>query len=106
MGSDAYYTSLNGNLIYSTNGTTWYFAETGKPIPPRHGKVPPCPVCGELPTQEGHDHCLGTLPGVEYACCGHGVVGMAYVKFEDGRVVRGQTALDAIQILIVQRAER
>ena len=33
----------------------------------------PCPRCGEMPTEEGHDACLGTLPGVVNACCGHGV---------------------------------
>ena len=32
-----------------------------------------CVRCGNMPTSEGHDACLGELPGVEYACCGHGV---------------------------------
>jgi len=26
-----------------------------------------------MPTPEGHDACLGKLPGVGAACCGHGV---------------------------------
>ena len=33
----------------------------------------PCVRCGRMPTKEGHDACLGTLPGVKHACCGHGV---------------------------------
>lgn len=31
-----------------------------------------CAACGLHPTPEGHDGCLGELPGVESACCGHG----------------------------------
>ena len=33
----------------------------------------PCVRCGRMPMAEGHDACLGTLPGVKHACCGHGV---------------------------------
>jgi hypothetical protein len=32
-----------------------------------------CPRCGEMPTKEGHDACLGHIPDVRYACCGHGI---------------------------------
>lgn len=49
----------------------------------------PCPKCGEHRTPKGHDPCIANLPGVEYACCGHGVE-RGYAKFEDGRVLRGQ----------------
>lgn len=35
------------------------------------------------------DPCLGELPGVEGACCGHGVRSKAYVQFEDGLTFRG-----------------
>lgn len=41
-------------------------------------------VAGEEP-----DPCLGALPGIEEACCGHGVTGKAYAKFQDGTVLRG-----------------
>lgn len=34
---------------------------------------PPCVLCHELPTPEGHDACLGTIEGAAGACCGHGV---------------------------------
>ena len=33
----------------------------------------PCIKCGEMPTKEGYDACLGHLEGVEFACCGHGI---------------------------------
>lgn len=49
----------------------------------------PCNLCGaKEPTEEGHDPCIANLPGVEYACCGHGK-GTGYVKFTDGRTMNG-----------------
>jgi hypothetical protein len=49
----------------------------------------PCKACGaERPTENGHDPCIANLPGVQNACCGHGV-GLAYAHFTDGRVIRG-----------------
>lgn len=39
-------------------------------------------------TKDGYaDPCFGVLPGVKYACCGHGMTG-AYIFFENGRVLR------------------
>ncbi len=32
----------------------------------------PCVRCEEMPTKEGYDHCLGCIPGIRFACCGHG----------------------------------
>lgn len=34
----------------------------------------PCVRCNKLPTEEGHDSCLGFIDGVKSACCGHGIV--------------------------------
>lgn len=31
-----------------------------------------CKVCHLPPTHEGHDPCISNLPGIAYACCGHG----------------------------------
>lgn len=52
------------------------------------GRVTPdlCAKCHRLPTAEGHDGCLGTLPGVWNACCGHGNPREAYVQFRPGPV--------------------
>jgi hypothetical protein len=46
----------------------------------------PCKHCGLKPTKEGYDGCLGKLPGVIYACCGHGIESRAYIKWKDGVV--------------------
>jgi hypothetical protein len=41
-----------------------------------------CPKCKMMKDKDGYDHCLGYLPGVAHACCGHGVVGREYVIIE------------------------
>jgi hypothetical protein len=56
----------------------------------------PCAKCGKLPTKEGHDACLGTLPGVIDACCGHGVR-EAYIIFENGVTIRGRSVIEFVQ---------
>lgn len=38
---------------------------------------------------EEPDPCLGKLPGVLEACCGHGTAAKGYVMFEDGTLFRG-----------------
>jgi hypothetical protein len=48
----------------------------------------PCIKCGKMPTKEGHDACLGTLPGVIAACCGHGVED-GLILFENGVSIKG-----------------
>jgi len=50
-----------------------------------------CAKCHERRTPDGHDPCIANLPGVQFACCGHGVED-GYVMFEDGRrlVLRGR----------------
>lgn len=35
-------------------------------------KARACTRCGNMPTKEGHDHCISNLPNVVFACCGHG----------------------------------
>lgn len=32
-----------------------------------------CVRCGKSPTPEGYDACLGYIPGITSACCGHGI---------------------------------
>jgi len=51
-----------------------------------HDKV--CPECGLTETTEGHDPCIPNLPGVKFACCGHGIQ-RGYVVFEDGKIIDG-----------------
>jgi hypothetical protein len=64
------------------------FVDTDEPLWPDAYFRRQCPACGLRPTPDGHDPCLGTLPGVRNACCGHGVV-PGYIAFADGTVVRG-----------------
>lgn len=54
-----------------------------------------CNGCGltvkkEHRTKNGYaDPCLGVLPGVKYACCGHGdLIDDAYIFFETGVIIR------------------
>lgn len=46
-----------------------------------------CNNCRQRRTPEGHDPCIANLPGVLFACCGHGNE-EGYIKFEDGRCLR------------------
>lgn len=38
---------------------------------------------------EGHDWCIGTIPGAINACCGHGNLSEAYIQFEDNSEITG-----------------
>ena len=58
-----------GRLVTYKRGVWRY--EDGVPLDDDPDR--PCPRCGRPPTAEGHDACLGTIPGCVSACCGHGV---------------------------------
>jgi hypothetical protein len=47
-----------------------------------------CPHCGKS-TIEDYDPCLGILPGVVSACCGHGYREDSFIRFENGVTIRG-----------------
>lgn len=71
----------NGNLFeYDTEIGEHLYVDTGESV---FNGARPCPLCGKLPTEEGHDVCLGKLPGVKFACCGHGIED-GYISFENG----------------------
>lgn len=57
----------------------------------RYGKERPCTKCGKV--SSGPDSCLGKLPGVKAACCGHGVDEDAYITFDNGLTVQGRKAI-------------
>lgn len=73
------------------------------------GRINPdlCKSCDRHPTKEGHDACLGELPGVANACCGHGDVEKAYVQFDHDNYdslpnqqrLSGQVALNVMKLL-------
>lgn len=63
-----------GNPAYwDEDQTIWRWESNDEPAYRWGGKPLPCPQCGDLPTPEGHDPCLGHIPGVRHACCGHGL---------------------------------
>ena len=79
-------------------------------------KGDPCEACGLSCREEDTirefkndipawiaDPCLGVLPGVSYACCGHGDPDDAYVAFENGIVFRGFNVIEGLEITIGKR---
>lgn len=68
----------------------WVYADTGEDIPANGGKIRPCAKCGAMFSlgESETDPCLGVLPGVDNACCGHGVRSESYIRFETGVVVK------------------
>lgn len=49
-----------------------------------------CPVCKQARGPDGDDPCIKGLPGVKFACCGHGgrPQSLPYIYFENGVHVR------------------
>lgn len=65
-----------------------------------------CAKCGLPPTPEGHDGCLGTLPGpIMNACCGHGNDSQAYIQYWESEaggervIINGEDAVKEISRL-------
>jgi len=57
-----------GHHIKYTNGQ-WFYSDNGDSILIERS----CIKCNKMPTQEGHDACLGHILNVKSACCGHGI---------------------------------
>lgn len=79
---------IRGHPVYKDPEGVWRFSDTSERTD-EAWEDRPCGVCDKHQTPEGHDPCLGTLPGVRNACCGHGVRESAYIQFENGAVIRG-----------------
>lgn len=58
------------------------------------GRINPdeCDMCKLPPRVDGVDQCLGKLPMVRNACCGHGEPQSAYVQFSPRLRIAGRTA--------------
>lgn len=82
--------SWRGHHIYEDEIGAWAYAD-GTLVSADPDRA--CAHCGLANTPEGHDGCLGTIPGVAAACCGHGIASDAYVVFTDRREKRGQEAV-------------
>lgn len=81
---------LFGHKITSRGGQPWTYDDTGTPIPEDRE----CPNCHQHGA-DGCDPCLGRLPGVFAACCGHGVE-EGYISFENGITVRGRFEVEGL----------
>ena len=85
-----------GHKIYFADGL-WIYSDTLQPV--RYNKNRLCGKCKQDNTAEGHDTCLGTLPGLMNACCGHGKTKEAYIQFLDGFSIHGKKAKIIQEIL-------
>lgn len=59
----------------SEDGTGWKY-DDGHPFDDSRA----CAECKVMHEKDGPDPCLGWLPGVDFACCGHGDPHYEYVK--------------------------
>ena len=71
----------------------WRYADDGELV----DDVRSCAHCGRppiaVPGIVGRvDACIGVVPGVVRACCGHGEPDDAYVVYKDGTTIRGRQA--------------
>jgi len=83
----AYVFHENGHLTYyDADGNLKYLDDKT----PCSEEERSCKACGLFKTPEGADGCIGMLPGVKFACCGHGVE-QGYIYFENEKVVRFDT---------------
>lgn len=84
---------LRGHFIVFVNGQ-WLYADNKEPTV---GNERPCGHCGKENTREDHDGCLGVLPEVMNACCGHGNTDEAYVRFDKNERISGCDAIAWIE---------
>ena len=76
-------------------GGRWLYADDETPTPGYGGLVRPCKHCGADMPETSHDYCLGILPGVRNACCGHGHPEKAYISFDNGLIIEGFTVVQS-----------
>ena len=62
-------TTRGHKTIINKDGIEFY-ADTMVPV---KWEERPCVKCGKMPTKEGYDACIGYIPGIKSACCGHGI---------------------------------
>lgn len=74
---------------YDEKDGCWRFCDNDEPTQ-TSWFTRPCGYCGQYGnSNEGKvDPCLGFLPGVTNACCGHGNPEDAYICFQGGLVIR------------------
>ena len=60
--------SRGHNIEYVNNN--WRYSDTKESL--KQNDRRPCKKCGNPPTKEGYDWCIGEIEGAKSACCGHG----------------------------------
>lgn len=78
-------------MFLSELGRDWLYVDTGSKVSNDPKRT--CGHCGLDDTPEGHDGCLGDLPGMRNACCGHGREQDAYLVTDDGIRLDGLEAM-------------
>jgi len=76
-----------GSPVYFDDASETFHYMDGEPVPETPAEYRVCPQCYQLPTPEGHDACLGTIPNAVAACCGHGVTD-GYIAWKSSDVVQ------------------
>lgn len=79
-------------MFFNEEQDCWCYSDNGEPTA-ETWRNRTCGHCGRETTSAGHDGCLGELPGVKNACCGHGVVADAYVQFDNDEILSGAEAV-------------
>lgn len=95
------YTTSKGHIIEIRieslkKDPEYYYYDNGEKVD--NSKPRPCIKCGKMSTKEGYDACLGELPGVKFACCGHGDEG--YIEFNNGIKIRGKYKVILIKYVL------
>ena len=68
-----------GNDMYLAPGDEWRYLD-GTLVSSDPNRQ--CGHCNLPNRDDGHDACLGVIPGAINACCGHGNPDEAYVQYE------------------------
>lgn len=87
-------------IIWSEKRQAWLYKDTNDLV-----SLLPMRSCGKckIPQRNDTDPCLGKLPGVINACCGHGKPKESYIQFENGVIVRGFTQIELPEVDIISR---
>jgi hypothetical protein len=76
-------------IIWLGDKQQWVYENDLSSLPANGGQIRPCRKCGRIFSLENHDPCLGILPGVRQACCGHGVEEQSFISFNNGLIIEG-----------------
>lgn len=86
-----------GHSISELTPEVWVYDDTQEKV--SDNKDRPCGYCNKPNHTADHDACLGELPGVMNACCGHGHQSGASIQFLDGYIIGGESADIILNVL-------